>query len=551
MVFLLTFTVVVNDYNEAKAVTGVEETFLISALLSFIASTAITKSGIVPDASKVLASFIESDTIDMDNLYIYLHDLIDKVNAGVVVSDEDMEMYNAWVEGVQEFYLDLIRDMNKTGAIEENSALSYITRLFDYEYVSEKDVQEAFSMFCLINNSASASSSLAKFGISNNVIACNRKFTSLLCQDMTSAVNLYMDKRNSSSDSSVSKDFENCSIKFLFENPSDLPSSDSDFIQFVNSLTCPYIAYEYVTYDGNISYYVYYREASNRIACNYQSNNNSIYFQFSDDGGKTSSKCTYNVYNSDGSFFLSFGKYSISNVAMYTNLYSSYYILFWNGLDRCENSLLDLFGVSSLPSSRLCSDDLVAVPDVSLPIDDLYNGSENRGQDIDTDVDDDMVIYSIDTSINDLSDEIAKLRVEIDSIDNSNMDYDDYVKAIDDAMERVHENTESKVEEGVKEDVAVQLGNVSWNIDDFKTSGLGSKFPFCIPYDLIKLISVFDREPVAPKFEIPFVFERWGINEVITVDFTDFEVVAKICRTLETFCFIGFLIMKTRNLIKG
>ena len=80
---------------------------------------------------------------------------------------------------------------------------------------------------------------------------------------------------------------------------------------------------------------------------------------------------------------------------------------------------------------------------------------------------------------------------------------------------------------------------------------LSKFFPFCIPFDLIHLLSVLDADPVAPKWEVPFKFPAYGIDETIVIDLSIFDDVAKIVRLLETILFILSLILATRSLIKG
>lgn len=80
---------------------------------------------------------------------------------------------------------------------------------------------------------------------------------------------------------------------------------------------------------------------------------------------------------------------------------------------------------------------------------------------------------------------------------------------------------------------------------------LSKFFPFCIPFDLIHLLSVLDADPVAPKWEIPFKFPAYGVDETIVIDLSIFDDVAKIVRLLETILFIFSLILATRSLIKG
>lgn len=63
---------------------------------------------------------------------------------------------------------------------------------------------------------------------------------------------------------------------------------------------------------------------------------------------------------------------------------------------------------------------------------------------------------------------------------------------------------------------------------------IDDKFPFCIPVDILVLMQTLSAEPEAPKFEIPFVLERYGIDEKVVIDLKDFGIVSDICRTFLT-----------------
>lgn len=87
--------------------------------------------------------------------------------------------------------------------------------------------------------------------------------------------------------------------------------------------------------------------------------------------------------------------------------------------------------------------------------------------------------------------------------------------------------------------------------DNLKSPGLDSKFPFCIPWDLMNCVKALVATPEAPLWVFPLKVERFNIDEEIVLDFSLFETVAKICRTLETLGFTAFLVVKTRDLIRG
>jgi hypothetical protein len=85
------------------------------------------------------------------------------------------------------------------------------------------------------------------------------------------------------------------------------------------------------------------------------------------------------------------------------------------------------------------------------------------------------------------------------------------------------------------------------NINLYKTDGLLDKFPFCIPADIFRCVAVLSADPVAPYWEFPFKFERWGIDETIVLDMSKFDSVAAISRWVETLCFIYILANKTKQ----
>lgn len=78
-----------------------------------------------------------------------------------------------------------------------------------------------------------------------------------------------------------------------------------------------------------------------------------------------------------------------------------------------------------------------------------------------------------------------------------------------------------------------------------------TKFPFSIPWDLTRAITMMSVPAVTPVFIIPFVIERLGINETVEIDFAQFEIIAKITRWFILVLFMIGLILATRGLIKG
>lgn len=86
--------------------------------------------------------------------------------------------------------------------------------------------------------------------------------------------------------------------------------------------------------------------------------------------------------------------------------------------------------------------------------------------------------------------------------------------------------------------------------DGFKVEDLEKVFPFCIPWDLYYLLSMFAAEPVAPNIDWHFDFGDLGEFDM-PIDLSDFESVAQVVRTCETVLFCVGLAFVTRDLVRG
>ena len=86
-------------------------------------------------------------------------------------------------------------------------------------------------------------------------------------------------------------------------------------------------------------------------------------------------------------------------------------------------------------------------------------------------------------------------------------------------------------------------------VERFKVD-LTMVFPFCLPFDFVRLLKALSADPVAPSFEIPFVVPALGMEEYYTIDLSFMDEVAAIFRLGETVAFIIGLIFITQKLIK-
>ena len=80
---------------------------------------------------------------------------------------------------------------------------------------------------------------------------------------------------------------------------------------------------------------------------------------------------------------------------------------------------------------------------------------------------------------------------------------------------------------------------------------LSSLFPFCVPFDLIRLFKVLQSAPQAPYWEIPLDVPSIGLHYEFVIDMSQFDTLAQIFRVCETIGFICGLILITRKLIRG
>lgn len=78
-------------------------------------------------------------------------------------------------------------------------------------------------------------------------------------------------------------------------------------------------------------------------------------------------------------------------------------------------------------------------------------------------------------------------------------------------------------------------------------------FPFCIPFDIYDFLSLMSSTRTAPHFEIPFRYDRIGLDYTFVLDLSgeDWENLAQIVRTMELLAFCVGLAFVTRDMIKG
>lgn len=95
-----------------------------------------------------------------------------------------------------------------------------------------------------------------------------------------------------------------------------------------------------------------------------------------------------------------------------------------------------------------------------------------------------------------------------------------------------------------------QVGTVvNPEIDPYKVA-LTSVFPFCIPFDIYNMVTMFVAEPEAPQaewtFELPWSSQEYSVGW----DLSDFDGVAQVCRSMQLVLFAVGLAVITHKVIK-
>ena len=134
---------------------------------------------------------------------------------------------------------------------------------------------------------------------------------------------------------------------------------------------------------------------------------------------------------------------------------------------------------------------------------------------------------------------------------------------IDDVNVGVYNPTDVAVTNQLEEDAENQIATPVIDVNSFPSGteaqealkglqfDLTSIFPFCIPFDVVKIIQKFDVTPVAPHVQISVPLPGLEQNFELDIDLSGFNTVATIFRSMELVAFVVGLAIITRNLIRG
>lgn len=115
------------------------------------------------------------------------------------------------------------------------------------------------------------------------------------------------------------------------------------------------------------------------------------------------------------------------------------------------------------------------------------------------------------------------------------------------AVDRILAGTASIV--GSVEQAGTAGEVVNPEIDPYKVS-LSSVFPFCIPFDVYNMVTMFVAEPEAPHAECTFTLPWSNQDYSVGWDLSDFDGVAQVCRSMELVLFAVGLAVITHKFIK-
>lgn len=115
--------------------------------------------------------------------------------------------------------------------------------------------------------------------------------------------------------------------------------------------------------------------------------------------------------------------------------------------------------------------------------------------------------------------------------------------------------TDEELEEKLEE-AAEEAQSYTGSLSEFMLdSAITKVFPFCLPFDFVRGIKLFNASPKTPVFtyyiKIPAVGSFAGTQVEITIDFSRFETLASISRWVSTVGFAFSLIFISTKIVKG
>ena len=131
----------------------------------------------------------------------------------------------------------------------------------------------------------------------------------------------------------------------------------------------------------------------------------------------------------------------------------------------------------------------------------------------------------------------------------------DQLEGIDSTLTGVQEGVGEAV--GQLEGIGEGVGSISEALQVPTTSeapsfkfDLTTLFPFCIPFDIYRFVTMFSASPVAPHVQIPFNIPAVNLQYTFDLDFSSFDSVASVLRSVELIAFCVGLAILTSKVIR-
>lgn len=139
-----------------------------------------------------------------------------------------------------------------------------------------------------------------------------------------------------------------------------------------------------------------------------------------------------------------------------------------------------------------------------------------------------------------------------ETVDSINQGVQDITGALEGVQEGVQDITGAI--EGVQEGVSGLTDTITEALTppeiDERTFNLKEVFPFCIPFDIYHLLQKFDGTPTAPHVQLPIVIPSIGFSYTLDLDFSAWDPVADVMRTVELIVYALGLAWATSKAIK-
>ena len=154
----------------------------------------------------------------------------------------------------------------------------------------------------------------------------------------------------------------------------------------------------------------------------------------------------------------------------------------------------------------------------------------------------------------------------IDNIDQNVQDISEYQQDMQQQVDHMHQDVEAiyqtqQQQQQTQQQMQQDTSSIDSTLKDVTATpgqsdlpsfkfDLRELFPFCIPFDIYRLLSSFDATPQAPHVRLPIVIQSIGFSYTLDLDFSAWNPVAQAMRTAELIVYAIGLAWATGKVIK-